>query len=87
MSKFDALFKVPKTAKYKFFMTASREGRLYMNPTKPNEIFKRQEDLQLLLKNEEPHSLRNLYDLYDDKTGKFKMTEEFLMTEGDFYQM
>lgn len=87
VSKFETLFRVPKTAKYRFFMTASRQGRLYMNPTKPNEIFMRENELELVLSNEQPHTLRNLYDLWDDAKGVFKTTEEFVMTEGDFYQM
>lgn len=39
------------------------------------------------MNNEKPHGLRNYYDLYDDKTNQFKTSDEFVMTEGDFYQM
>ena len=44
--------------------------------------------MTLILENKEPNKLRNLYELYNDKTKKFEGTSDWiLMQEGDFYHM
>lgn len=87
VSKLQSFFKAPKAGKYRFWLTASQEAKLYMNDARPNEILTRA-DMKEVLKNNKPNELRNLYDLYNDETGQFEGTSEWLtLNKDDFYHM
>ena len=58
-----------------------------MNDARPNEILVR-DDMKEVLKNNKANELRNLYELYNDETGEFEGTSEWMtLNSGDYYHM
>lgn len=78
ISKFETFFKAPKSSEYRFWLTASKDVRVYMNPARPNEILDRDTEMTLILENKEPNDLRDLYGLYDDDTKTFDGTSDWI---------
>ncbi len=80
-----AFFEVPQTAKYRFWMTSSRDSRLYMDVTRPNEIIPASE-LPEFMRVSKPTKFRNLYDLYQ-ADGTFLVSDWQVMMKDDYYHM
>lgn len=81
-----SFFKVPVTARYRFWLTGSEEVRLHMDPKRPNEILK-QKDLPEFLKTQKATGFRNLYDLWCEETQKFHVSDWHVMMADDLYHM
>ena len=78
ISKFETFLKAPKSSEYRFWLTASKDVRVYMNPARPNEILDRDTEMTIILENKEPNDLRDLYGLYDDDTKTFDGTSDWI---------
>ena len=88
ISKFETFFKAPKSSEYRFWLTASKDVRVYMNPARPNEILDRDTEMTIILENKEPNDLRDLYGLYDDDTKTFDGTSDWIqMAQDNLYHM
>ena len=87
VSKLLSFFKAPRTGRYRFWLTASQEARLYMNATRPNEKLERA-NMSVVTGSSRATGLRNLYDLYNEGSGQFDGRSEWLnLTQGEYYHM
>ena len=51
ISRYDTWFCYGETTLVRFWVTASKDVRIYMNPSRPNEILDRNTEMSLILEN------------------------------------
>ena len=85
VSKLESFFHAPQTGKYRFWLTANYEAKLYMNAARPNEILDRNADEMPQIVSSKESGLRDIYGLYNEKTGTFDGRSDWVFLDKDSY--